>query len=513
MQFALRAASPVRLVLLGLAMEAVFIGGFVLPYNLITWLPEPATDLGRMSGATPQSAVAYLASAVALIIAAWVAHRESRHLPPRQAVWIGFGFAALFAATLVWIYPFDALDLFDYAMHGRMLAVLHANPYTALPAWFPDDPFLPSVGWKTFPSVYGPLWTYLEALIGWASGDHQLQSLLLFKTVAALSSLGCTSAVYCIARKSLPAQASGTIILVGWNPLLVLMAGSGHNDLLVMALFMVGLLFITQARPAAGLWIAGASALVKAATVPILAVLLFAQLWRQRQAPLMLRNVLAPLVLLVASSAALYAPLWPGTDQLGPMLLANLFSESPLGLLHELMIPGLGEGSATLWAARIGQLLLVVVVGIAAWRARGGERATFPALDDVTFWLIFGALAWWQPWYIVWLICLAGIDHRPWAAGRCWVASLAGLVAIFDRFYLVQHWLPVDMLQHNLDTVLLVFLPPILWACVAPRIHGRSVGRVLRSRQLAWLTWLRGAGWQPTAPIPPGTSQQSTSWQ
>jgi hypothetical protein len=51
-------------------------------------------------------------------------------------------------------------------------------------------------------------------------------------------------------------------------------------------------------------------------------------------------------------------------------------------------------------------------------------------------------------------------------------------VAIFDRFYLVQHWRTVDMLQHNVDTVLIVFLPPILWACAAPLLDSCRFGKV-----------------------------------
>lgn len=480
-----------RLVLLGLVMEAIFIAGFVLPYNLLAWLPQPAADLGGMNGASPQSAVTYLACVVALIVLAWIAHRETRRLPPRQAVWIGFGFASLFAATLLWVYPFDALDLFDYTMHGRILAVLQENPYVALPAWFPDDPFLPSVGWKTFPSVYGPLWTYLEGLIGWVSGDNLVRSLLLFKAVAAFSSIGCTWAAYQVARKHMPARAPATIVLVGWNPLLILVAGSGHNDLLMMALFMFGLLLMTRGRPGAGLWLAGTSTLIKAATAPMLAVIVLGWLLRERRPRVVAARVLVPLVLLLALTVVLYAPLWPGADQLGPVLLANLFTESPLGLLRQVLIPHLGDDAA-LWTARIGQALIVVIVALAGVRARRGLRATARALNDATFWIVFAALGWWQPWYVAWLICLAGIDDRRWAPSRCWVASLAGLVAVFDRFYLVQHWRQVDMLQHNVDTVLLVFLAPILWACVAPRLQASRFGR-LRLPQFAWAARLRDA--------------------
>src|SRR5438094_1355199 len=340
--------SPLRLILLGFMLEAVYIDSFVRPYNLVAWLPSPAQDLGTLSGASSESAAAYLASVAVLIVGGCLAYREARHLPARLAAGFAFGFAGLFAATLVSIYPIDALDVFDYAMHGRMLAVHGANPYVALPAWFPDDPFLPSVGWKTYPSVYGPLWTYVEGAIGWLSRDNLLEAVLLFKGVAGLSSLACSWTAYQVAQRWMSRLAPGAIVLVGWNPLVVLMAGGGHNDLLMMALFLGGVWLLARDRPAAGLWLAGISTLIKAATVPLLVVLIVGQVFHLRRARhSVCRNVVLPLAALLLVSAALYVPLWAGLDHAGPLLLAGMFSQSPLGLLRELWMPSLGEEAAT----------------------------------------------------------------------------------------------------------------------------------------------------------------------
>ena len=467
-----RTRSPAWLILSGLVLESIYIVGFIRPYNLLTWLDAPAQDLGKMSGASPESAAAYLVSVAALIVGGYVAYREAGRLPPRMAAGIAFGFSALFAATLVWIYPIDALDVFDYAMHGRMLAVLGVNPYMALPAWFPDDPFLPSVGWKTYWSVYGPLWTYLEGAIGWLSGDNLLEAVLLLKGVAAASSLACSWSAYRIAQRWMSRNAASAIVLVGWNPVVVLMAGSGHNDLLMMALFVAGVSLIDENRSAAGLWLAGLSTLIKAATVPLLAVLVLGRMFHLRRSPGSVgRNVVLPMAVLLGMYAALYAPLWTGLDHFGPLLLAGMFSQSPLGLVRELWMPSLGEEAASQWATRLGDALLVVIVAVAIWRARSSYRVAIEALQDASFWIVFLALGWWQPWYVVWPACLAAFDERPWARGVAWVAAGAGMLALFDRFYLTQHWLIADALNHQLHTVLLVFLPPIAWACLAPRVQ------------------------------------------
>jgi len=508
--------SPLRLILLGFMLEAVYIVGFVRPYHLVAWLPSPAQDLGTLSGASSESAAGYLASVVVLIVGGCVAYREACRLPARLAAGIAFSFASLFAATVIWIYPLDALDVFDYAMHGRMLAVLGANPYVALPAWFPDDPFLPSVGWKTYPSVYGPLWTYVEGAIGWLSRDNLLEAVLLFKGVAGLSSLACSWTAYQVAQRWMSRLAPGAIVLVGWNPLVVLMAGSGHNDLLMMALFLTGVWLLARDRPAAGLWLAGISTLIKAATMPLLVVLIVGQVFHLRRARhSVCRNVVLPLASLLLVSTALYMPLWAGLEHAGPVLLAGVFSQSPLGLVREFWIPSVGQEAATESAARLGAAQLVVIVAIAMYRAHRGQRMAKEAVQDASFWIVFVALGWWQPWYAVWFACLAALVERPWGRGLSWMAALAGLVALFDRFYLTQHWLLPDMLSHQLHTVLLVFLPPIAWACIGPRIQtgarswrGFAVDHMLVADRcsrdcVARSAVFAGAGWSPTAGQPP----------
>jgi hypothetical protein len=65
-------------------------------------------------------------------------------------------------------------------------------------------------------------------------------------------------------------------------------------------------------------------------------------------------------------------------------------------------------------------------------------------VHDALFWIIFVALTWWQPWYLVWLACFAAIDDRLWVSRLSWVVALAGLVSLADRFYLTQRRWVVD---------------------------------------------------------------------
>ncbi len=452
----------------------MYLGLLVGPYNLLAWLSLPAQDLGTMSGASVPGALRYLLSVGLACGLGWLAYLESRRLPPRVAARIGLIFAALFAATLVWIYPLDALDVFDYAMHGRILSVHGGNPYVALPIWYPDDPFLPSVGWKYFPSVYGPVWEYLGGGLARTAGDSLLLAVLLFKGVAAMSSLACVYAVQRILARWRPERLGSGTVLLGWNPLLVVMAGSAHNDVPMMALLLGGLWLAADGRRSWGLWLAGVSILVKAATAPVLPILALGMLrhdgkWRHGA----LATAFLAAAALATVGVALVAPLWPGSTRFGPLLLGGLFTHSPLGLARDLLVPSLGEEAATARATQIGYALLTGLTLAGAWRARSGPRASVRAAFDVLFWLVFLGLGWWQPWYVVWLVCLAPLDDRPWVPSLTWLAGLSGLVALFDRFFLTQHWLAVDPVHHDLHTLLLVYAVPVSYALAAPWLFRR----------------------------------------
>lgn len=458
-----------RLALLGVLLEVVYVAGLVVPFPLLQGLATPAQDLASMTGATPIGAAKYLLTVAALAGLSWLAYREARHLTSTLAARLAFGFAALFASTLIWLYPIDALDVFDYAMQGRILAVLGGNPYRDLPLVYASDPFLPSVGWKQFPSVYGALWTGIEGAIGKVAGDNLLTSLLLFKAVAALSVLASAYLAYRVALAWQPRRAAGAILLIGWNPLVLLMAGSGHNDILMMALVLGGIRLTASGKRFLGLTVAGLSTLIKLATAPIMPVLAVGQLSepgcprRER-----LRAVAAAGAAVALLSVAMYAPLWPGWARFGPLMRQDLFTPSPLGLLRQLWSPRLGEERATDLAAQLGTWLILAIALLAALRARRGEQASVRAAHDALFWMVFLALTWWQPWYLVWIACLAAIDDRPWVPARTWVVAFAGLVSLFDRLYLTQRWLPIPPLAHTLHTLALVYAPPLLFTLLAP---------------------------------------------
>jgi len=175
-------ASPIlQLALVALASLLIYIFAFLLPINLLKLYDQPRLDVKLLfHEGTPS----YVRLSVAFI-AIWglylLGYRISRNVQRRSA-WIVF-FAGMFAFILVFLFvaPFDAADIYDNIMHGRILGVHHANPFQQVIADYPNDPFHDYAAWKSARSAYGPLWELLAGLAARLAGDGIISNVLAFK--------------------------------------------------------------------------------------------------------------------------------------------------------------------------------------------------------------------------------------------------------------------------------------------------------------------------------------------
>lgn len=146
--------------------------------------------------------------------------------------------------------PLASSDLYSYAAQAQ-LARHGLDPYTTTPADLPAvdlGKFLDNVAWKWVdtPSPYGPLWVAVSKWVAAATGDHALISVLLLRLLP-------FGAVLLIARllPVLAQQYSKRADLALWlavaNPLILVHAvGGGHNDAVMVALIVSGLVVVTR---------------------------------------------------------------------------------------------------------------------------------------------------------------------------------------------------------------------------------------------------------------------------
>ncbi len=142
-------------------------------------------------------------------------------------------------------------DVYGYASYGRLLSVHYANPYIVPPSAYQQDPTYALIHWKDSLSVYGPVWTVISALVGLVSGPDRLSYLIAFRLcafAAHLLNIWLVTAILRTLGRSPRTVALGTL-LYAWNPLVLLESCyGGHNDVLMVACLLLGLLLSARAE-------------------------------------------------------------------------------------------------------------------------------------------------------------------------------------------------------------------------------------------------------------------------
>ena len=151
-------------------------------------------------------------------------------------------FGLLFGFTLVWLYPITANDIFRYVLRGRVWAVYGASPMLTPPNAFPNDPYIAFAGeFGDWVSGYGPLWEIVTQAPLRLGAVDMVPGTVGLKFVVLLSYLMCAILIGWVAR---PEKSSSLTALTffAWNPLILIQGpGNGHNDLVFMALLVLGL--------------------------------------------------------------------------------------------------------------------------------------------------------------------------------------------------------------------------------------------------------------------------------
>ena len=221
-------------------------------------------------------------------------HRLSREDPEGTRSlrrWV-LGIGLLCGVVLLGLYPITALDVALYVVRARLWALYGGSPMMALPANFPQDPYIALGGeYQTQVSPYGPLWELIaQAPIRLGILDIGT-GIVAMKLISLISYLATAVLIGWYARQDSPrSQVSGLTAMTFFalNPLVLLEAiGNGHNDMVMLALVTAGLVLWQRDR-----WGWAALALTLASLIKItgvillplfgLAVLVAAPDWRSR---------------------------------------------------------------------------------------------------------------------------------------------------------------------------------------------------------------------------------------
>ncbi|HEX2978625.1 MAG TPA: hypothetical protein VHO48_00010 [Anaerolineaceae bacterium] len=455
----------------------------VRPTPLLTLADRPLLDLLRILQDFDPSILIRLVVAFVLLaglyVFGWWAIRgleraadtpEARR-QLRTSWWVvGLG-AVTAAVLLLYLYPFDAADIFDNIAHGRILSVYGANPFHAVASDFPDDPFLPYVAWKSSPSAYGPLWEAMAGFTARLAGNEIVANVVAFKLLPGLFVALSVALVAAITQRRAPERVLSSVWLLAWNPLVLYETfGHGHNDMAMAVWILAAAWAIDRRRYTLGILALLVGTLVK--YIPVLLVPA-AGLIALRELPTVRQRARFILVTLISGALlvlAVYAPFWEGVQVLTLDRRSGMFTTSLPSITMRLLEPGLGGDLARLWISRVALALTVVVAIYQAFRAQADSSwLSFPraAFNVLVFYLLISVL-WFQQWYMVWLVGLAAL----FPPGPSWALGLFLSMATLTKPFFFGPWVffwhrPGTKLQEELILSLGVMALPWLAGLVA----------------------------------------------
>ena len=311
-----------RLVIIGVCTQLIYVA-YIVAFPLIsnTQAGGPAADLEILMRGYRWFAPIYTAGIVLLYILFWQTmklvsgirvtgtegqgesgklqvksvdlfeHRTAHPVSPftynRLKLFI-LGFGLLFGFTLIWLYPITANDIYRYVLRGRIWAVYGESPMLVPPNAFSDDPYIAFAGeFGDWPSGYGPLWE-VAAQVPMRLGATEIVAGTVGMKLLVFLAYGICAGL--IGWLAVPERGSSLMALTffAWNPLVLMQTpGNGHNDMLFMALMVLGLILWQRKLWWAAVVALTLSALAKASAliiIPLFAVVLLRgePTWRQR---------------------------------------------------------------------------------------------------------------------------------------------------------------------------------------------------------------------------------------
>jgi hypothetical protein len=345
---------------------------------------------------------------VALLGLGWVMLlRSLRRSGPVTAgrLWLPF---VVWTAPLFLAAPFASQDVWIYGAQGKLAlrGVAASQPTSVLghSIWLAGvDP-----KWATRPSIYGPGALGISALFVQIGHGHPWVVAECWRLAAALSLVVCAWGVDRIVSAK---GARSDMAVVGgvFNPgVLVVLVASIHNDALMVALVVVGVVLAIGGKPWWGIGLCAAAVTIKApAVLGILGIAWWAwgdAYWRRAGRALAGTGLAVVLLLLVGIPVG-GGFAWVHSASAG--LLTSSFSVSG-GLL------GVTSAGVSDAVQVVGVLVAVTLV------VRRRERSHWVGGLSVSFAAAAFLAVNPQPWYIPWILvlfCCEGVENRRQSVG------------------------------------------------------------------------------------------------
>jgi len=317
--------------------------------------------------------------------------------------------------------PLFSRDVYAYFTQGKLL-IEGLNPYdvgvAAESGWFNDgaDPL-----WAESPTPYGPLFLLIERGVAQFVGPHPVWAAIAFRLWAVLAVAILAVAVPALAQRHGISQPKALWLAV-LNPLVIMHFVAGaHNDALMAAAVVVGLLWAADYHPVAGTLALAVGVAIKPIALVALPFigLIWAGVhagWWERVRCWLASGVIAGTVVVglgVVSGTGLG---WIAALSTPGAIRTWLSPPTAVGMVVGGAARAVGLGDhVDLAVALFRGLATLIAVGILGWlvlkpEGRSGVRGAGVALLTV---VLLGPVV--QPWYLLWslpLLAASGMAAR-----------------------------------------------------------------------------------------------------
>ena len=475
---ALTEGAPLPLLItLGILSEMIYLLYFVRYLPLLRYYDEPGLDLGKVIGHAPQEGLFYLGIATLLFALYSQALQAIQASQDRRVLWAIAIFGLVFSITLLFVYPWGAADLFDYAISGKVLAHYHANPFAVAGTDFPNEPWTVYAPWAGTTVAYGSVWVLLAGLAYRLAGPDLLANLVAHKIMALLFYWLAIAAIAATWQALDRQHLVAGVLFFAWNPLVLLETmANGHNDVMMIALVLVALYLFLRQRRAWSLVALAASSLIKFTSVTLAPFFILAGLYDQAGLKRKARYLRASLTAFILPIVLLMLPFWRGRDPLALGRRTRMFTTS---------LPTLIMAIAQLWTAQDRAMFIAQGVAAALLAAfgiyqmiqmRNSAQSLIKASFEMNFFYLAVSCSWFQPWYLVWLVGLGALCLQQPQGQRAWLFSYVGFWNYFIYGFL-WFWLSPELqslaIIQTLAMVMVIGPPLILWLWQARRGKSR----------------------------------------
>jgi hypothetical protein len=442
-------STAATLALAGIAGLSVLLywSEFVEPYHLFEFYRRPLLNLYKLSPEMPSGRWLLLAAFLGQGALYWLGWRAAQRARGKLAWLVVLTGLLISGGVLLYMYPFDAADIFDNIMHGRILGVYGANPFQQVAKNFQDDPFYKYVAWRRSISAYGPGWELLAGLTAYLAGDGIVANVVAFKLLAGLFLVGSGGVVAAILWRMAPERALAGVVLLTWNPVILYETlGNGHNDMAMVFWILAATWALLRRRYTLAILALVVGALFKfipLLLLPAAGLIAWRELanWSARWRFLLVTTLAAAALIWLA-----YWPFWHGWRVLSIERRTQLYTTSIPAAIYMSLEAQLGEETASRsvsYTAAGLTGLFALWQGRQAWRDRSWLSFPQAVFNILMFYLLLTCL-WFQQWYTLWPLGLAAL-LPPGHAAR--LGALFGYAAltkqlVFEPIYLWVRPLP-----------------------------------------------------------------------